>query len=85
VAFALLVFLGSRAGSDAGRMVTYEGERYERTAVATETDLGNARVVRTDDEIDGQVVYAQRASPSRVLFLLRGDGEYDVFRIVEEP
>jgi hypothetical protein len=84
VAFALLVFLGSRAGNDAGRTVSFRGERYERTAVATDADLDSARVVRTDEEIDGQPVYAQRRSPSRVLFLLRADGEFDVFRIIDE-
>ena len=80
----LLVWLGSRAGGDAGRVVSYRGERYERTAVVTEADLDDARVVRTPEEIDGQPVYAQRRTPSRVLFLLRGDGEYDVFRIIDE-
>jgi hypothetical protein len=83
VVFALLVFLGARAGDDTGRTVSYHGERYERTAVATEADLDNARVVRTNEEIDGQPVYAQRRTPSRVLFLQRADGEYDVFRIID--
>ena len=85
VAFTLLIFLGARAGGDAGRTVLYEGERYERTAVVTEADLDDARVVRTNEEIDGQPVYAQRRTPSPVLFLLRADGEFDVFRIVDEP
>ncbi len=78
------MFLGARAGNDAGRTVSYQGERYERTAVATESDRNEARVVRTSDEIDGQEVYAERRTPSRVLFLLRADGEYDVFRLVDE-
>jgi hypothetical protein len=84
VAFALLIFLGARAGGDAGRTISYQGERYERTAVVTEADLDDARVVRTDEEIDGQPVYAQRRTPSRVLFLLRADGEFDVFRVIDE-
>jgi hypothetical protein len=82
----VLIFLGTRAaGEDAGRRVSYQGERYERTAVVTEADLDAARVIRTNDEIDGQPVYAQRRTPSRVLFLLRADGEFDVFRIIDEP
>ncbi len=85
MAFALLVFLGTRAGGDTQRTVTYRGERYARTAIATEADVSQARVFRTGDKVDGQPVYAQRRTPSRVIFLLRADGEYDAFAIVDEP
>jgi hypothetical protein len=85
VAFALLVFLGARAGGDAGRTVSYHGERYERAAVATQDHFAAAGVVATGEKVDGQQVFAERRTPSRVLFLLRADGEYDAFVLVDEP
>jgi hypothetical protein len=78
------VFLGARAGSDTGRTVSYHGERYTRAAVATEEHVKVAGVVATGDKLDGQDVYAERRTPSRVLFLLRPDGEYDAFVLVDE-
>ena len=85
VAFALLVFLGTRQGGDTQRTVSYRGERYTRAALATEAHVELADVVATGDKVDGQEVYAERRTPSRVLFLLRPDGEYDAFVIVDEP
>ena len=85
VAFALLVFLGARAGDDSGRTVSYRGERYERAAVATQEHADSAGVAATGEKLDGQEVFAERRTPSRVLFLLRADGEYDAFVLVDEP
>jgi hypothetical protein len=85
VAFALLVFLGARAGGDAGRTVSYHGERYERAAVATQEHVDSAGVAATGEKVDGQEVFAEDRTPSRVLFLLRADGEYDAFVLVDEP
>jgi hypothetical protein len=79
------VFFGARAGSDTGRTITYGGERYERAAVATQADVDSAGVAATGEKVDGQEVFAERRTPSRVLFLLRPDEKYDAFVLVDEP
>ena len=80
----MLIFLGARAGSDAGRTVSYHGERYERAAVATQAHVDSVGVAATGEKLDGQDVFAERRTPTRVLFLLRTDGEYDAFVLVDE-
>lgn len=79
------MFLGARAGGDSGRTVSYHGERYERAAVATQEHVDSAGVAATGEELDGQEVFAEKRTPSRVLFLLRADGEYDAFVLIDEP
>jgi DNA-binding helix-hairpin-helix protein with protein kinase domain len=85
VAFAALVVLGVQVRDEgASRTVSYRGELYERAAVATRAHVDEAEVAATGLQIEGQEVFAERRSPSRVLFLRRADGEFDAFVLVDE-